>query len=52
MKRIYINKKDVRNVLAEITREQAARKTFVNVQVKEYCGKKYDPAETVVVVIG
>ena len=52
MRRIYINRSDVPEVLAEINRRQIARREFVNVQVKPYRGKKYDPESTAVIVIG
>ena len=52
MRRIYVEKNSVPAALAAITREQAARGVFVNVAVKPYKGKKYDPANTAVIVIG
>ena len=52
MRRIYISKTEVPEALARINRLQNARKEFVNVAVKPYRGKKYDPESTAVLVIG
>lgn len=52
MKRYYINKADTEKVIDQITAAQRKANNFCNVTVKPYKGKKYDPANTVVVVVG
>ena len=52
MKRYYIKKSDVESFLKEITATQQKANNFCNVSVKPYRGKKYDPRNTVVVVVG
>lgn len=51
-KRLYINKEDLNDTLTAITAAQVKANTFLNVAVKEYHGKKYDPQNTLVIVIG
>lgn len=52
MKRYYINKADTEKVIDQITAMQQKANNFCNVVVKPYRGKKHDPANTVVVVVG
>ena len=52
MKRYYIEKSKMDNFLKEITAAQQKTNIFSNVSVKPYRGKKYDPRNTVVVVVG
>ena len=52
MKRYYIEKSKMDNFLKEITAAQQKTNIFANVSVKPYRGKKYDPRNTVVVVVG
>lgn len=52
MKRYYINKADTEKVIRQITAAQQKANRFCNVNVKPYKGKKYDPENTVVVVVG
>lgn len=52
MKHYYIEKSKMNNFLKEITAAQQKANIFSNVSVKPYRGKKYDPRNTVVVVVG
>lgn len=52
MRRIYIPKEKTPEALEQITREQSRRGVFVNVEVKPYRGRKYDPEKTTVIQIG
>lgn len=52
MKRYYISKADTEKVIDQITTAQRKANIFCNVAVKPYKGKKYDPENTVVVVVG
>lgn len=52
MKRYYINKVDTEKVIKQITAAQRKANNYYNVAIKPYKGKKYDPENTVVVVIG
>lgn len=52
MKRYYINKADTEKVIDQITAAQRKANIFYNVAVKPYKGKKHDPANTVVAVVG
>ena len=52
MKRYYIEKSKIDNFLKEITAAQQKANNFCNVSVKPYRGKKHDPEDTVVVVVG
>ena len=52
MKHYYIEKSKMDNFLKEITAAQQKANIFSNVSVKPYRGKKYDPQNTVVVVVG
>ena len=51
MKRYYIEKSKMDNFLKEITAAQHKANIFSNVSVKPYRGKKYDPQNTVIVVV-
>lgn len=52
MKRYYVEKSSVQNVIERITAAQQKTNIFCNVAVKPYRGKKHDPANIVVVVVG
>ena len=52
MRRIYVDKSEVDKAIAEINSTQNRAKMFINVAVKPYKGKKYDPDRTAVIVIG
>lgn len=52
MKRYYVEKSSVQNLIERITAAQQKANNFCNVAVKPYKGKKYDPENTVVVVVG
>lgn len=52
MKRYYVEKSSVQNVIERITAAQQKANIFCNVAVKPYKGKKHDPVNTVVVVVG
>lgn len=48
---IYTSPENIKQTLAQISRQQAANKTFYNVSVKPYTGSKY-PDNTVSIKIG
>lgn len=52
MKRYYVEKSSVQNVIKWITAAQKKANIFCNVAAKPYKGKKHDPVNTVVVVVG
>lgn len=52
MRRLYIEKSSLKEVLDSITAAQKKANNFCNVAVKPYKGKKFDPQTTVVIVIG
>ena len=52
MKRYYVENSSVQNVIERITAAQQKANIFSNVAVKPYKGKKHDPVNTVVVVVG
>ena len=52
LRRYYVTKSEVYQVISQINRHQNKRGIFVNVAVKTYRGKKYDPENTVVIVVG
>lgn len=52
MKRYYVVKSSVQNLIEQITAAQQKANIFCNVAVKPYKGKKHDLANTVVVVVG
>ena len=52
MKRYYVEKSSVQNLIERITAAQQKANISCNVTVKPYKGKKHDPANTVVVVVG
>ena len=52
MKRYYVEKSSVQNVIERITAAQQKANSFCNVAVKPYRGKKHDPENTVVVGVG
>ena len=47
MKRYYVEKSSVQNLIERITAAQQKANIFCNVAVKPYRGKKHDPANTV-----
>ena len=49
--RLYVKKREVQSVLRAITKQQTRANRFTNVFVCPYKGRKYDPAETAVIVI-
>lgn len=51
-KYFYVLKNNAAAVLREISTAQATNKTFYNVRVLPYRGKKLDPASYVTIVIG
>jgi hypothetical protein len=51
-KRYYIDKKDVKAFVKQITLQQMQTGEFYNVSIKPYTGEKYDKENTVVVVVG
>lgn len=52
MTRYYIDKAQTQEVLQAISEAQREANCYVNVQVKPYRGKKYNPDTTVVIVVG
>ena len=52
MRRMYVEKSETRKVIEEISREQAKVNIFINIAIKPYTGKKYNPASTDVIVLG
>lgn len=52
MLRYYVAKSDVDQIVNQLNRHQNKTGIFVNITVKPYRGKKYDPQNTVVVVVG
>lgn len=52
LRRYYVAKSEVYQVISQINRQQNKRGIFVDVAVKPYRGKKYDPENTVVIVVG
>ena len=52
MRRYYVNKDEAENLVNLINKQQHRNKEFFNIAVKSYLGKKYDPENTVVVVVG
>lgn len=52
MTRIYVDKSDVDKTVANINHQQSQAGVFINIAVKPYMGKKYDPARTAVIVVG
>lgn len=52
MHRYYVTKSDTDRIVNQINRKQSKTGIFVNIAVKPYHGKEYDPPNTVVVVVG
>lgn len=52
MRRYYVNKSEADQVVNRINRQQHKDNWFVNIAIKPYHGKKHDPQNTVVVVVG
>lgn len=48
----YVRVTEAHAKIMQITRQQIKTNCFVNISVKSYRGKKYDPLQTVVVVVG
>ncbi len=52
MRRYYVNKAEAENLIDRINQQQHKQNRFINISVKPYHGKKYDPTNTVVIVVG
>lgn len=52
MRRYYADESEVDRLVNRINHQQSQKGIFVNIAVKPYRGKKYDPQRTVVVVVG
>ena len=52
MRRYYVAISDVDWVVRQLNRQQNKKGIFVNIAVRAYHGKKYDPQNTVVIVVG
>lgn len=52
MRRYYMAKSDTDRIMNQINRQQSKTGIFVNIAVKPYHGKEYDPQNTVVVMVG
>ena len=50
--RYYVKATEAHAKIMQITQQQVKANHFVNVAVKPYKGKKYDPIQTVVIVVG
>lgn len=48
----YVAIEDVDRVIFQLNRQQNKKGIFVNIAVKPYHGKEYDPQNTVVIVVG
>lgn len=48
----YVKKFEVDNFISRLSQWQSAKKCFENISVKPYYGKKYDPENTVCIVVG
>lgn len=51
-RRLYVRKDEIDDVVSQITQQQIKANRFVNVEIRPYKGKKYDPDQTAVVIIG
>ena len=52
MRRYYVAKSEADRLISRINQQQSKTGIFVNVAIKPYRGKKYDPQNTVVVAVG
>ncbi len=52
MCRYYVAKSEANQIVDRLNRQQSKSGIFVNISIKSYRGKKYDPQNTVVVVVG
>lgn len=52
MRRYYVATEDVDRVINQLNRQQNKRGIFVNIAIKPYHGKQYDPQNTVVIAVG
>ena len=52
MRRYYVATADVDRVINQLNRQQNKKGIFVNIAIKPYHGKKYDPQNTVVIAVG
>ena len=52
MRRYYVAKSDTDRIVNQINRQQSKTSIFVNITVTPYHGNKYDPQNTVVVMVG
>lgn len=52
MRRYYVAKSEADQLIGRINQQQSKTGIFANIAIKPYRGKKYDPQNTVVVVVG
>lgn len=52
MRRYYVAIADVDRMINHLNRQQSKKGIFVNIAKKPYHGKKHDPQNTVVIVVG
>lgn len=52
MRRYYVATEDVDRVINQLNRQQNKKGIFVNIAIKPYHRKKYDPQNTVVIAVG
>lgn len=52
MKRYYVDKSTADQFVNRISQQQSKSGVFVNIAIKPYHGKKHDPQNTVVIVVG
>jgi len=48
----YVLKSETSQIVDQINQKQSKSGIFVNISIKPYRGKKYDPQNTVVIVVG
>lgn len=52
MRRYYATKSEANQIVDRLNRQQSKSGIFVNISIKPYHGKKYDPQNTVVIAVG
>ena len=52
MRHYYVTKLEAKQLVDRLNRQQSKSGIFANISIKPYRGKKYDPQNTVVVVVG
>lgn len=52
MRRYYVDKSKADQLVKRINQQQSKSGVFINIAIKPYHGKKYDPQNTVVVIVG